>query len=41
LQKEEEVFVKYGDEEAELYLLAQEMEKEEEAKRIAEGGPRH
>jgi hypothetical protein len=26
LQKEEEVFVKYGDEEAELYYLAQEIE---------------
>ena len=36
LQKEEDVFEKYGDEEAEMYYMIQKMEKEQEEKRKAE-----
>jgi len=32
LQKDEDVFVKYGDEEAELYNMMEEMKAKEEAK---------
>ena len=36
LQKEEDIFEKYGDEEAEMYYMIQKMEQEQEKKRREE-----